>query len=361
LVNTAPLTADVLNLLGPDIDAKIASLPVVRYTPQTLTFPQKGLALANIGSAQYNLINGKLVESHAANSATFAIKTLAGVDPSPNDPVHTIFPDGSVFTLTYPVAIVIPQGSTFGTGLTGQSAPCRLWFAVVPMGGTLRIVVRRCNDTGIIAGFDPRGILNAIPINYVGPELLTAMNSSVANFSNADFITARPYRIIAFADYETGGLVNGNWVNSPTRIVLVGANTPLPGTTLQDRTNYGSQVYTNSGGWQATNTLVDISISSPLHGVRVRFDADTLLVCSVSNEYGYTQLARDGTLIGNQTFCYGWAASVVHGFALATTVLDFPFKTAMRYAVYFRIQVNGGNGFYFPHGGSSISAAEIMV
>jgi hypothetical protein len=300
-------------------------------------------------AAQHNLINGKLVESHAANAATFAVKTLAGGDPSADDPVMCIFPDASILTITAALSLVIPAGIHVDIG----AYPCRLWFALVNDAGTPRIVARRNVTTNVIIGFDARGVLSCA----------AGANAVVTNYCPVA-ITNKPYRVIAYADYESGQPTAGQWTVSPTRIMMVNPQTPMPGSVVQDRSlPTVSQLTSQTGGWTGSNCIVYITPQSNIHPVKVTWAMDFLLNCAASYEYCYMHLTRAGTLIGADCLGYGWAATVVWGAGLGATVLDFPSTVAQTYyQVYFRISINGGNILYVPHSnGGSMNCLEMMV
>jgi hypothetical protein len=116
----------------------------------------KPVALNSLGAAQFSLINGRLVESHTANAATFAIKTVLGVDPSTTDPVSVLFADGTQLTLT--AALSVNIAATAGTmGLTANVS-FRLWFAIFNNAGAPVLGVRVCMDAnGGIVGFNGSG------------------------------------------------------------------------------------------------------------------------------------------------------------------------------------------------------------
>jgi hypothetical protein len=67
------------------------------------------------------MINGKVVASVAANALTLAIKTLAGADPSVQDPVLFVFRNATaatgdyvVYRVTSTLSIIISSGATLG-------------------------------------------------------------------------------------------------------------------------------------------------------------------------------------------------------------------------------------------------------
>jgi hypothetical protein len=316
-----------------------------------LTQPQQSTALINLG-AQYthnNLFNGKLVESHASNAATYSIKTLAGNDPSVIDPVSCRFPDASTLTIISALSLVFPNQATFGAG----AAQARIWFALANDSGTPRLVARRCTTAGVIAGFDARGILSAsTPV----------ASTSCVNYSNAT-ITTRPYQIIAFADYEGGLTSGGSWTTSPTRIMMVGPNTPLPGTIVQELERiYTGQTNNPSGTPVASNVYQYITPTSNMNGVRVHFECDTFLSCAASQEDAIIQMYRNGAQLGPQYHTYGWGQTVVMPVMFSSTFLDFPFSTAQQlYQVYFWLTVNGGNAWYVPWHAGITNLQELVV
>ncbi len=72
---------------------------------------------------QFKLINGKITRSVGSSALTLAVKTLAGTDPTPSDPVEIVFPtiasavqDGGYVRrfITAALSLVISSGSTLG-------------------------------------------------------------------------------------------------------------------------------------------------------------------------------------------------------------------------------------------------------
>jgi hypothetical protein len=188
--------------------------------PQTLTTAKQASALKNIGAAQFSLINGKIVESHTGNAATFAIKTLAGTDPSTSDPVSVIFGDGTQRYLTAALSVTQASGTNMGT-VSGVSF--RLWFALFDDAGTLRMASRNCADTsGGVSGFPGGGRASTVNNNTANQQTWC----SGVVLSNAQFV------IIGFADYDGGLTTAGTWATSPTRIQMFGPHMKTPGDTV---------------------------------------------------------------------------------------------------------------------------------
>jgi hypothetical protein len=306
-------------------------------------------ALVRSAMALHHLVNGKLVESHTGNAATFAVKTLAGGDPSTSDPVLVLFPDASILTITTALSLVIPSGASIGSA----TVPLRAWFAIANDAGTPRLVVLRAQTAGAVMSFDPRGVLSA-----TAPIASTACTyySSVA-------FTNKPYRVIAFADYDTGIPTAGNWTVSPTRITMVGPDTLLPGAVVQERERpYTGQNLNQSGTPQPCNVYQYITPTSPINAVRVHFHCDTFLSAAVSTEMAIVEMRRNGSAIGLQYHSYGWAATVIMTTMMSDTVLDFPFSSAQQlYQLWFWLTQNGGNAWYVPWYNGVTNLREIMA
>ncbi len=304
-----------------------------------------------LAAAQHNLINGKLVESHAANAATFAVKTLAGADPSADDPVMCIFPDASILTITAALSLVIPAGVTVDIG---ASVHHRLWFAIVNDTGTPRIIARRCVTTNVVQGFDARGILSAA----------AATSGAVTNYSSVA-ITNKPYRVIAYADYETGVPTAGQWSVSPTRIIMVGPSTPLPGAIVQQSNmTTGAMTNCNSGSWVATAVTQVITPMSAANPILVDGYSDHHFNAAVTADTLYCQMYRnDATPIGVATVDTTWSYTTIWGMMMySQKILDFPFTTAAtRYRLFGHLAQNGGNYYYIPWGAGGITLQELMA
>jgi hypothetical protein len=229
------------------------------------------LTPADIAGANGALLlsNGKIVESHAANSATFSVVTLSGATPSPANPVLIALPDGSVLTITAALSFVT-AAATFGVP---SATPFRLWFAIANDAGTPRLLARTCSlraDVAPrgIAGFDSRGItLSDIP-----------GNSAMTTYSNIAITTAAPYRLVGYADYDAGLTTAGAWASSPTRIMLTGPGLPRPGDAVQSATNGPfAQLGVPGVGWVATNFQISLTVQSPINPVAISLVSDIYL------------------------------------------------------------------------------------
>ncbi|HEY7418261.1 MAG TPA: hypothetical protein VH593_23980 [Ktedonobacteraceae bacterium] len=305
--------------------------------------------------AHNNLINGKIVESHALNAATYAIKTLAGADPSAADPVFCIFGDGSILTLTTAISITIPSTATL---TTANNQPFRIWFVLFNDGGTPRVgVTRRTNGTNatpFIWTFDARGVANATAISTSATGTLIYANATVTN---------QPYRVIGFADYESGLPTAGNWSASPTRIMLVNPQTPLPGAVLVSSPIFtASQVTTGGAAAVASAVTQLLTPTSPINPFQVSCDSDCYVNLSGTADTVALRIWRnDATAlwIANNVFCYGGIQSSGH---FSIEGIDFPFSvSAVRYRLFFSFLTGGQGTCYVPWVGGSMVMRELMV
>lgn len=178
-------------------------------------------------SANSGMVNGTIVESHAGNAVTFAIKTLAGADPSAIDPVYFIFRDVTpglgdfvVRTVTAALSFTLSAGSAIGftNGVAGK-----FWLAAIDNAGSVLLgAINTLSGTDIfeLAGF---GVISTTAEGGAG-----AADSAQVMYA-ASTLASKAYALLGYAAYETGVATAGTWVASPTRLQLYGPGVPLPG------------------------------------------------------------------------------------------------------------------------------------
>jgi hypothetical protein len=188
------------------------------------------LAASSLGAFS-GMINGTLVESHAGNAATYAVKTLAGTDPSATDPVYFTFRDVTaatgdfvVRTVTAALSLVLSAGSSMGfaSGVAGK-----FHITAIDNAGAVLLGAINClngNDIFPLAGF---GVITTVAEGGAG----AADNPQVMYAASA--VTSKAYTLLGYAAYETGVATAGNWASSPTRLQLYGPGVPLPGQVVQ--------------------------------------------------------------------------------------------------------------------------------
>jgi hypothetical protein len=83
--------------------------------------------------------------------------------------------------------------------------------------------------------------------------------------------TAQPYRIIGYADYDAGQPTAGSWTVSPSRIILMTPNSPLPGAVLQDLwTGVITQFSFTTTAYGNTNIMGSITLMFLMNIIRAQ-------------------------------------------------------------------------------------------
>lgn len=320
----------------------------------SFTTAQQGTALKNIGAAQFALLNGKIVESHASSAVTFAVKGLDGNDPSATNPVTVIFPDGTQRALTAALSVVVSSGSTLGAA---NATPFRLWLAIVDDAGTLRLAVRNCADANGVYGIPGIAAVSSTAEGGAGAA------DSAGVWYTGTAVTAKQFAVVCMADYESGLTTAGTWAASPTRVALYAPGMPLPGQIVRTTQTSNSSAFTTTANtYQTTNLTVTITPSSPINKVRV---AATAVLDAESNAVNPSlQIHRGSTAIGAEVMNYSAANRLISPVGFAPWY-DSPFTTsATTYAVKLKVFSGAGN-VYCPASGlpsaGSIIAEEIMV
>ncbi len=173
-----------------------------------------------------DIINGTIAQTTSANAVTFALKTLAGNDPSTDDPVLICFRNATAATgnyvyrsVTAALSVTVPDGATLGTA-SGVSFD--VWVVLHDDAGTVRI-----------------GVINATPTSQTPYPLAqippTASSTTISNladsaktfYSNTG-VTSKAYVILGLATYPSGQATAGVWTASPTTLQLFGHGIPAP-------------------------------------------------------------------------------------------------------------------------------------
>jgi len=204
---------------------------------------------------QQGMINGTLAvtpNSPSANQLTIAIKTLAGSDPSALDPVHVIFRNAStnvgdfvVLTLAAATSFTVSSGSTLGTV---NNVPFRIWIVGFNDAGTLRLGVINC----IVGGAAPSQIVS--PNEWNSQTQTTAEGGAGAADSAGVIYTVtaigspgKAFRILGYAEWQSGLTTAGAWNLGPGYVQLMGPGIKKPGDVVQ-------AVYATSGAITSTTS-----------------------------------------------------------------------------------------------------------
>lgn len=182
------------------------------------------------------MLNGTLAESNSGGAPTFAVKTLAGNDPSAADPVYFMFRDATPGTgdfvvrqVTAALSLTISAGSTLGFS---NSTPGRLWIAAFDDAGTVRLAVINClSNSG--------GAISIYPLSGWGIASTVADSGGASDLAqtfytaNGHALSSKAYHVLGYMTWEAGLSVAGTWDQNPTRIQLYRAGVKLPGDIVQ--------------------------------------------------------------------------------------------------------------------------------
>ena len=233
-----------------DYPAGLASVGAWGTSPTTIQLYHSGISLpgsiiaAKLGASSqgFSLINGTLVPSVNASALTIAIKTLAGNDPSPADPVLVLIRnvtagagDFTVMSLTAATSLVVPSTATLGSA---SNVGFRLWIVGFNDAGAFRLGVINCLSGKNIFALGGFGIASS-----------TATPASAAwTFYTATgaAVTSKPYSTIGYLSFEDGLAAAGTWSATPTRTQLFGLGVKLPGDVVQATPGFVNGVSTTS-------------------------------------------------------------------------------------------------------------------
>jgi hypothetical protein len=265
----------------------------------------------------------QIAETHASNAVTFAVKTMAGADPSAGDPVIMKFRNGSggfVFrTITAALSITIPAGATlqWTNALAG-----RVWIAAFDDAGTVRLAVGSFSITSSGA-YSARAPFEDTSITTVA--ISSSSNAWYTFYSAVAITTARFWRFIGYATYESGLATVGNWAVSPDRIEICERGTPRPGSVIKH--HYDG---TSSGGSLSNTTLTGFGVAfqwnveSAANLIKYRVEGYIYLRAAVANMQGTVFLMRGGGKINNNPANYYTAATTDGITCFALQVFDKP-------------------------------------
>lgn len=229
------------------------------------------------------ILNGTVVESHAASAVTFALKTLAGTDPSATDPVYVCFRDSNIAlgdfvvrTVTAALSLVVSSGSTLGSI---NATAFRLWLVLFDDAATVRLGIINClSGTSIYP-------LGQNPIASSTAEGGAGGADSAQVFYTGTAVTSKAYVIIGHATYETGQTTAGTWAASPTKMRLHALGMPLPGASVQETSTYTGAVASGTTAIPDDDTIPQITEGDQYMSLAITpTSAANLLQCSSQGE-----------------------------------------------------------------------------
>lgn len=215
--------------------------------------------------------NAELALSVGSSALTIALKTAAGTDPSPLNPVTATFRSAtaangtmSSMQIIAATSLVISSGSTLGTT---SSVAFRIWIVGFDDGGTFRLGAINCrnstNDIYPLAGW---GIASSTAEGGAGAA------DATHTFYTGSGVTSKAYIVLGYVTYETGLGTAGTWSAVPTRAQLFGPDVRLPGSIVQvaamtDSTGFA----TTSSSYQTTTLLKAIALTSAANVVLMAY------------------------------------------------------------------------------------------
>lgn len=273
-----------------------------------------------------DIINATISESNGSNAATFALKTLAGTDPSATDPVLLCFRNATAGngnyvyrTVTAALSLTISSGSNLG--ISTNSQPFRVWLVLFDDAGTIRMGAIQCNNSNNIYALGQPHLVSSTAEGGAGGA------DSAQTFYTASAVTSKPYLILGYCNYESGLATAGAWNVSPDVIQLFGPDITLPNRVIQSRILTSTTPTTINSTTKIATALAD-SIT-PFSGANVmEVEADgyaTTPVASTMSQYqlyaatGTTALGSTSSLLANSTYGLDGHVSVRGRYLAATT------------------------------------------
>lgn len=314
----------------------------IRYATDqsTLTSAQAAYAMMNLQAASGVMVNGVIVESHAGNAATFALKGLNGSNPSATNPVLVAKQDsgGGYFLITSALSITISSGSTMGAV---NSVAFNLWFCLINDGGTTRLGVRNCvlnpgvTGTGAVSGFPTNNLISSTAEGGAGGADTAGVTYTDSAVSNKGF------SIIGHMEYDSGLAAVGTWGTSPSRWVGLTHFSKLPGDPIKVLVNASATAALSTSTTMATSGMsYTFTPSHAANPMLVRWFATGDLVGVVGMN---ARIFRGATGIGPTTILgSGGAGTTTIDAQLGGEAFDVPnTASSMTYAVFFKTIVAG--------------------
>ncbi len=309
------------------------------------------------------VVNGTIAESHGSNAVTFSLKTLAGADPSPSDPVLIAFRNPTLAignyiyrTLTAALSVTLSSGSILGVS---NNVAFKVWLVLFDDGGAVKLGAINCVSGSNIYPLGRIPLASSVADDNLGGSDLAHTFYTKNGLSS---VSSKAYAILGYAAYDSGLATAGNWASAPTSIQLYGFGVPLPGQNIQAVYATATSSTNSSNGVQ-TQTNLAASITPTAKANLIKVQAAGNMAGSLSNSVSFSaQLSRGTapTLIGNVSSILGAGAN--GGTGVALLAVDMPQTTSPQsYSVYLT-QSGVSTGVTFLNSGpGSIVLEEIMT
>jgi len=307
-----------------------------------------------------SMLNGTFVQTQAVGAQTFAIKTLAGADPSAGDPVTFLFRNATsnlgnyvVRTVTAALSITIPSGQTMGFA---NATPGRVWIGALDNAGNVELfVLNALTQTATAWQTYPLQGWGIISTSAVSGASSAQVAYSTAVRSNLAYMT------IGYATWETGGTLGtaGTWNALANRMSLFQpGSTPLPGQTVSESAaviaGSGTATITTYAPLATNPANVTISLSSSANFVRV----DAFASLQQAGGTSVTARLSRGTVASTNMFGSELFQNV--GSTLGASLMGYDFPQVIGNQTYSVQGAELGAATMTWRGPSTISVREIM-
>jgi hypothetical protein len=244
--------------------------------------------------------NGTFQVQASGNALSIALKTQAGADPTPADPVTGAFLDAAggwhPVTIGAPLSTTIPQGATLGTVGT---QPFRLYWFLID-GASPQIAVILCSGNGRLLRPSDGTLQTAQGLSSFSAngQVLYAP-SAVANQSA---------RLLGHSTWETGLPAAGQWSVNPSWSSLWQPGMPVAGDVIDSNQTTCAPFRTSGGAanqWIATPLQNSLSMKSAANYAAVSVNG--ALSTWAAGDTGIIGVFRAGQIVGLPGLSYNGA------------------------------------------------------
>lgn len=291
-----------------------ANVPTALITPRML-------AAAAVAQGVY-MLNGTIAKSRTGNAETWALKTLAGTDPTAADPVWLTFPNqtGGYTSVkqTAALSLTASSGSTLGAV---NGVPFCVVHTLHYDGAAVHMGAIQCKTSALdILGLDAFGNGDTTAEGGAGAA------DSAQVFYTDSALVAKDWIIIGRSSYSLAAV--GTWGTAPTKTQLAGPSFVLPGRSFGDKyvelTASGSTVSTS---FADTGLTFDMTLRDAANVVV----GEAVINCTGTSGFTMFQAMRGSTALsvgdaaGSRTRC---GAQLVAGGLDALASVTVPFRDA---------------------------------
>lgn len=197
------------------------------------------------------MINGKIVPSNNGTVATYALKTLAGNDPSASDPVLFVFQDGTGQPVVISQQAAASWGFSSGSSAGATSgAPFIIHHVAINNAGSLLFGAVNCRNGNSIMSLAEDSTYSTTAEGGAG----AADNAQVIYASSA--VSGKYICYLGRSNYESGLTTAGTWNANPTNTVVWSPGMARPGEIISTSyTETGASATDTAANFPSTDTV----------------------------------------------------------------------------------------------------------